>query len=383
MTYWLCLLLVMLATVYFPYIASKIRGWRRLYALELQNIEPVKTFAHKITVIVAARNEARNLDSLLNGLRDQTIDKSMYEVYLVNDHSTDNTLETAQAFALNNSGFKLKVLNRNTDDGFSNYKKGCIEMAISLCHSDIIVTTDADCIHHPNWLKAMLASMEQQNARMITGPVKFASDGSFFQNFQQIEFALINAIGAAGIGNNKPVLSNGANLMYYKADFESLGGFEGNSMLASGDDEFLMNKMIANKYKVGFAFNSFAIVETKPNATLYSFIQQRLRWASKTNKYQSGNSDLIVIGFMSLILTITFMAVLLLDWYKCAYFAVFLGLKYCIDVWFLIHIESFYGLVFNKLSFAIMQPFHFLYVTYVAFVSRLKPQYVWKNRKLS
>ena len=54
--------------------------------------------ATKISVIVPARNEQENIGSLLQALQEQTYPAALFEVIVVDDHSTDETVIVAQKF---------------------------------------------------------------------------------------------------------------------------------------------------------------------------------------------------------------------------------------------------------------------------------------------
>ena len=81
-------------------------------------------------------------------------------------------------------------------------------------------------------------------------------------------------------------MCNGANLAYEKKVFYEVNGFEGIDEIASGDDMLLMHK-IQKVYpdKIMFLKSPEVIVQTQPAETLKDFMNQRIRWASKADKY--------------------------------------------------------------------------------------------------
>ena len=81
-------------------------------------------------------------------------------------------------------------------------------------------------------------------------------------------------------------MCNGANLAYTKKAFTEVGGFTGIDNIASGDDMLLMHK-IYKLYpdKVMFLKSKDAIVQTAPVNSVKDFFNQRIRWASKADKY--------------------------------------------------------------------------------------------------
>lgn len=81
-------------------------------------------------------------------------------------------------------------------------------------------------------------------------------------------------------------MCNGANLAYTKKAFNAVNGFAGIDTIASGDDMLLMHKIYKQSPdKVLFIKSKEVIVQTQPVLTEKEFFNQRIRWASKADKY--------------------------------------------------------------------------------------------------
>ncbi len=82
-----------------------------------------------------------------------------------------------------------------------------------------------------------------------------------------------------------------------------VNGFEGINSIASGDDMMLLHK-IAKKFpgKLSFLKSPQVIVTTAPMRDLKSFLNQRIRWASKADKYDDKKITLVLalVYFMNL-----------------------------------------------------------------------------------
>jgi biofilm PGA synthesis N-glycosyltransferase PgaC len=234
---------------------------------------------HKISVIVPVRNEADNIAILLESIFDQKY--KSFEVILVDDHSTDNTVKIA-------SGFQTLRILRNEKAG----KKHAITTGIKHSTGTVIVTTDGDCKVQPEWLSQINTCLLNEKVCLLVGPVKINAHQSTFARMQAIEFASLIGSAAATLALGKPTMCNGANLAFRKRAFSEVDGYAGNFDTPSGDDEFLMRKISA-KYPGSIAFlaSPDGIVSTRPQASLETFIQQRIRWASKFRK----NNDVTTV----------------------------------------------------------------------------------------
>jgi hypothetical protein len=78
--------------------------------------------------------------------------------------------------------------------------------------------------------------------------------------------------------------------------FNEIGGFSGNTKIASGDDVFLLQKALkSNAKKVQYLKNTDTIVKTKPENDLFELFMQRVRWASKTSSYDAIYSKTLAV----------------------------------------------------------------------------------------
>ncbi|KGE14039.1 glycosyltransferase [Sphingobacterium deserti] len=237
----------------------------------------------KVSVLIAARNEEANIVRTLDCIVNQAFPKDKLEIIVVDDHSTDSTASIVASYA--SRGVKLIQLNEG--DKLNSYKKLAISRAIAEASGDIIVTTDADCRMGIDWLSTVIGYFEKTDAMMLSSPVVYSEEKSYFERLQTLEFLYLIGLGAAGIGNGHPTTCNGANLAYRRDAFYAMGGFNGIDNVASGDDELLLHK-VAEQHadRVWFCKSHSAIVYTDAKPNLASFISQRRRWASKSTKYK-------------------------------------------------------------------------------------------------
>lgn len=278
---------IFLTALYIVIVILFIVGWRKLLYFK----PAVGPFTTRVSVLVAARNEAACIAKTIEDLVAQGYDKNLTEIIIIDDHSTDSTAAIVASYA--DRGVKLIKLNE--DQALNSYKKKAIQTAIGQATGDLIVTTDADCRVGPNWLSTVVSFYEKHDYKMISSPVVYFEEKNFFERVQTLEFLYLIGLGASTIGNKNPSTCNGANLCYERKAFYEVGGFKGIDDLASGDDELLLHKIAAHyDNKVGFLKNNEAIVYTQAKPNLKEFIQQRKRWASKTTRYK--NKMVIVLG---------------------------------------------------------------------------------------
>jgi len=231
-----------------------------------------------VSIIVPFRNEEKNILNTSKSLSSQSYPQEKYEILFVNDSSDDNSLQLLENLPEQKN---ISIYTVPKDYSANAHKKRAIRFGIEKSKGEIIVTTDADCIHKTDWLKNLLKFMDKETG-FISGPVEFISNDNLFSKMQRLEFAGLVITGAGLIGYGNPIICNAANIAYRKKAFEEVGGFTFQMSLSSGDDELLMQKIHRDSnYKIKFALDKNTIVSTEANPSVKDFYHQRKRWASK------------------------------------------------------------------------------------------------------
>jgi len=330
----------------------------------------------KISVIIPARNEEANIGQLLQALQEQTYPSSLFEVIVVDDHSTDGTAGIVQQYP------SVKLLQLK-EDGINSYKKKAIEMGIAAATGQLIVTTDADCVPSKGWLKLIAAFKEEKQSVFIVAPVVINCNSSVVQLFQAMDFMVLQGITGAAVYKNKLSMCNGANLAYEQKIFYAVNGFSGVDHIASGDDMLLMHK-IWKQYpdKVHYLKSKEAIVATAPTKTWKAFFNQRIRWASKATGYE--DKRIFFVLLLVYLFNLSFL-VLAVAGFFCSYYWQYLaGLwiaKTVAELPFFISLAKFFNKQWVIKLFFFFQPLHILY-TIISGLFGQFGKYEWKGRKV-
>jgi len=347
-----------------------VKGWASLSSI------PRHESAVRTTILIPCRNESENISKILESIAHQNFDFSILEVIVIDDHSQDDTYQTALEFK--SDKFKPFFIKLKEDE---RGKKVAINAGISSSQGEIIVCTDADCLFGNLWLSTITAPFNAPEVQLVSGPVMFQERKGIWNELMQLEFISLIAIGAASIQNRHPNMCNGANIAYRKSAFYEVGGFKDNAHLPSGDDEFLMHKI--NKRFAGsvrFIKNSEAMVFTEPPNSLSQFVNQRIRWGSKTGYYKGLKAKLIP-GFMFLFSLILFLTplfyVLGMPW---SIIATLWLVKLGVEVLFFSAVLPFFRSSKLLDMVIVAQVFHVTYIALIGIMSVAIP-YHWKGRK--
>lgn len=370
MTIFLLIFLIALV-IYSLLIDYYRRAWNRIPIIEIQEVKNVH-----VSVIVAVRNEEANLPELLARLSDQDFPKTLFEVIVVDDHSTDNTLALLSSSSQNE--LPLKVL--RLPEGITSKKKA-IEAGIQAASGELIITTDADCRMGISWISAYASFYEQTGAQFIAAPVKMEGHLSLRDIFQSLDFLAMQTITGASVSNRLHSMCNGANLAYTKKAFTDVNGFEGIDEIPSGDDMLLMHKIFL-RYpdKVLYMKNSEAIVTTLPEPSWKKFIQQRIRWASKAVHYK--DKRIIYVLALTYLLNVCYLVLAIaaiLKIYWLSFLLLLLLAKVLIEFPFVNAAAIFFRQQKLMKYFPFLEPLHILYVIVSGWLGRFG-SYEWKSR---
>ena len=338
----------------------------------------------KVSVIVAVRNEEKNIELLLKSLLSQKYPVHLLEICIVDDHSSDTTSSMVEDFITRKKEFKnLKFIALGANDGSG--KKAAIERGIQASEGELIIITDADCTAHSLWISSTVAYYALHKPQMILGPVCMTSNGSLFGKLQSLEFISLISSAAGSCNAGFPILANGANMAFTRNAYNICGGFSGNMQFPSGDDMFLMMniKRQFGAKSIRFLRSEEAIVYTQATIGFHAFIQQRLRWVSKSRGY---TDPVLIVASILVFLTngwlvcTVFMAI-----FYPAYFNLLL-IAYLIKMFIDLPLMFSFGHFQKNKSlfwlFPLMELLNAVYTLLIGIAGNVG-KYEWKGRRIS
>lgn len=271
--------------------------------------------APAVSIIAPAFNEEVTIIDNVNSLL--KIDYPDYEIIIVNDESTDRTMEllineyslveVPYDIAMRVPSKPIKRVLKSTDERYSKLivvdkahggrKADGSNAGINVCSNKYFVCTDVDCIIEPMALYRMMwlvinshkpvigvgATMLMSNGCIVeNGRVTEAAvPNSVFPMFQQLEYLRSFFIGKLGWSriNALPNISGGFGLFDTDIAVKS-GGYDTMSM---AEDVDIMLRMVTYMNNNGFEYQLAQVPKvccwTEGPSTLKSLSRQRIRWA--------------------------------------------------------------------------------------------------------
>jgi cellulose synthase/poly-beta-1,6-N-acetylglucosamine synthase-like glycosyltransferase len=358
--HWLVVILIL------PYLILLFNIYRGLLKIKRFSLSAdPSTF---VTIIVACRNEQEKISRLIRSIITQDYPKELYEVIIVDDHSTDLTYEIASGFA--STGIIHTIYNSGKG------KKTAIRTGVEASSGNLMITTDADCIVGSLWIKTIASFFEKNYPDMIIAPVQILPEKGVFGVFQELEFLSLQGITAGSALNMKGIMCNGANLAFKREIYDSHKD-NLHMEITSGDDVFLLHSLKKTSgSKILWLESTEAVVKTDAVLTQYAYLKQRKRWISKSLKYTDINT--ITLGIVTLVtnlLQATLFVSGLINTTYISVFFLFLLLKSIPDFLILRNTTGRYGrrdLLKWFLPAQIFYPFYVIIVVVYAISSGIK-----------
>lgn len=231
-----------------------------------------------VTIIICARNEEKTIAGCLQSILTQNYTLSNVQVILIDDASSDQTLQKAGDL-LNKAGIDYKIISNTLQKG----KKQSITDAMQFAVNNLIILRDADTFTvSPDYLRCISDFYQTSSPDLIIAPLAIAGNSGILWALQAIENNVLLVAACGGVFYNRAFLCNGANLIFTRQTFERTNGYTSHLHIASGDDIFFMEEVKKLKdSKIKYLKSGDALVYTYPQSTLKQLIFQRIRWASK------------------------------------------------------------------------------------------------------
>ena len=266
-----------------------------------------------ISVIVCAKNEAENLKKFLPSIINQDYEK--FEVVLINDASSDDTLDVMKTFEEQHNN--IKIVDVENNEAFWGNKKYALTLGIKAASHNFLLFTDADCKPVSNqWIKEMSSQFNNEKTVVIGYGAYKKKKFNLLNALIRFEtiFTAIQYFSYTKIG--MPYMAVGRNLAYRREEFFNANGFMSHMQIRSGDDDLFINQ-VANKSNTALCFSKDSFTESIPETNFKNWFNQKRRHVSTANHYKPIHKTVLGLFYISQLLfwiTSIILLVLLFRW---------------------------------------------------------------------
>ena len=327
-----------------------------------------------VSVIVAARNEEGNIDACVQSLLQLEYPPEALEIIVIDDQSTDGTRARLEHWRARYPA--LRVLQTAGSLYGLRGKANAVAQAVEQSRGDVILTTDADCIVSPQWVRNTVRQYGPATG-CVCGFTLLTSDGAF-TGMQSLDWVYLLTIASAGVGWGYPLSAVGNNMSFRRKAYDEVDGYRGVGF--SVTEDFALFKAISyrTKWEVRYPVDSSTVVWSKPCSTIREVYRQKKRWGR-------GGVDIHPIGFA--IMSIGFLmnvAIFAMPFMGISLWAYLAGLagKFLGDAFLLSRPLRIFTQRHLYRYFFTFELYYLLYVTALPFIVFLTGKVVWKDRKL-
>jgi poly-beta-1,6-N-acetyl-D-glucosamine synthase len=232
-----------------------------------------------VSIIIAARNEEKNILACLRSIYAQNYDGE-FEVILVDDASSDRTHQVAKDYFdyFDSSGLRHRLIRNESSLG----KKQSLQNAIQQSNAVILVSRDADTFTtNPDWLKNTVSQLTATKSDMVIGPIGIHTGGSLLSYFEWLENAVLTVVSGGASYFHQPFLASGANLAFTRDAYNQVKGYSSHLHIRSGDDVFLLRDLKTAGKKITYLKSNEGVVTTYAADGFRNLISQKIRWSGK------------------------------------------------------------------------------------------------------
>ena len=233
-----------------------------------------------ISIIIAVKNEEKNIQPLIESLKNLEWQQDNFEVIFIDDHSKDKTTKEIEKSINGFKDYKIISLSEYEIGG----KKNALTKGIESAQFENIVITDADCRPEPYWLNSYSKKFSE-NFDFIFGIAPFKQDNFLVNRIACFENLRSSILTFSFAGFGLPYSAAARNIGFTKYAFEILGGYSKTNQTISGDDDLLLREAVKNKLKIGILVEKGSYVYSETKKTFKGYLNQKARHTQTSLHY--------------------------------------------------------------------------------------------------
>ncbi|MCJ8163322.1 glycosyltransferase [Pontibacter sp. E15-1] len=227
----------------------------------------------RVSILIAARNEEHTILRCLQAISRLDYPQDRLEVLIGDDASTDATRAVVEAFIRDRPNFACLSIGQEV--GHTRGKANVLAQLTDHTTTDFFLFTDADVAVPPQWVRAMLAQM-QEGVGVVTGITSIAGD-SLWARLQALDWLYVLGLMQVVSDLRLPVSTMGNNMLLRRQAYEAVGGF-GGIPFSLTEDIAIFNAIIKKGWGFRNIYSRSVLALSTPAASISSFLHQRKRW---------------------------------------------------------------------------------------------------------
>lgn len=239
---------------------------------------------HLVSILIPCYNEEMVLKNCIDSVIDQKYPN--YEILILDDGSTDNTLKIATLYEKLNSNVHVYTKQNGG-------KASALNVGIDKCIGDIVVSLDADSIFLKDTLIKLIAPFNNDEIAAVCGNIKISNRNKLLNKLQSLEYISgLNIQRRTFAHLNCVSVISGAIGAFRKDKLIEIGKYSHDTIVEDMDITVTLAKL---GYKIEYIGN--AIAYTEAPESIKEFYNQRYRWSYGCIEVLSKHSNILFKGY--------------------------------------------------------------------------------------
>jgi biofilm PGA synthesis N-glycosyltransferase PgaC len=221
------------------------------------------------TFVIPAFNAADCIERTIDSIFNLDYPQDKIRIIVVNDGSTDNTLNVLKRMAKKHSN--LRILSKKNEG-----KAVALNYGIKQVKTPITVILDADTLPERDLLRKAAAQLEDRKIMAVTCRIIPVNRNRFLERMQIIEYAFTSFYRKL-LHYTSALQTTPAFTLFRTEFFKRFGYFDPGNLT---EDMDMGMRVQLNNYDIGYVFDSYAVTLVPPN--FKSLARQRIRWSYGT-----------------------------------------------------------------------------------------------------
>jgi len=230
----------------------------------------------EITFIIPAFNCEKIIEKTIESIKKARYNQNKIKIIIVNDGSTDNTLNVISKLAEKYKG--IKVFSKKNSG-----KADSLNFGIKKAGTELVAVLDADTLLREDLIEKTMP-LFSENTAAVTSRLKPINNSRLIEKLQDVEYTF-SGFYRLMIGNLNSLPVAPAFTVFRRKFFLDYGYFDKDNLT---EDLEMGLRIQSEHYNVGYATSSYAMTEVPD--TFKKLLKQRLRWGYGTlynyNKYR-------------------------------------------------------------------------------------------------
>lgn len=235
---------------------------------------PLPAFLPRVSILIAARDEAAALPRCLASLRALEYPAELLEILVGDDGSTDGTAAVAEA-AMRGFAGHFRVIPIVDTLGQARGKANVLAHLTRHATTDYFFITDADIRLPATWITGLLAHAGP-GVGTVTG-ITAVRGPRLFHQLQGVDWLLSLGLVQVVSDLGRPVTAMGNNMLVTRAAYEATGGYEALPFSVT-EDLALFKAVLAAGFGFRQVFEAGVRADSLPMPSWTALLRQRRRW---------------------------------------------------------------------------------------------------------